>query len=133
MTKLERSIHNRKCWKLACIRTIATHNVTNAARVAARVCNHCNSSCSNERDIRVLTETVAKGKRELSTMKDCIAVVRYGPPKISDLLVRHLSASGEVVLSPTPLLQRVREKRLELFGHRHHVNKVARKDKGCLK
>ena len=92
--------------------------------------NHCNSSCSNERDIRILTETVAKGKHDIATMKDFISLVRYGPKHVSDLLVRNLSKTGEIVLSPTPFLERVREKRLQVFGRRFQVNRHVRSDKG---
>ena len=122
-SKVEEQMHNKECWRVAISKCNATHDVNTGARVTARYLNHTSSSCSNERDIKVLCDYLKKnGSTSMRTLHDLVCVVRYGPKTIAELFSRELSVTGSVTLIPTAYMQRVRELRLKLFGRRHCIN-----------
>jgi hypothetical protein len=117
-------LYNKQCWRKAISKCISSHSCHTASKVIARYLNHTASSCSNERDIRVISDYMKHGGQQpsTSTLHDMVCAIRYGPSEISELFTRSLSADGTVTLFPTPFMQKVRMLRLQLYGRRFAVN-----------
>jgi hypothetical protein len=97
------------------------------AKVLSRVVIWQANSTGNERDINKL-KAMAKSGKSIESMQDTMALLRYGPKHVSELVHRRLGSCGEVELFPTEFSERTLEFWPSAHGRRHRVNSAPRKD-----
>ena len=122
---------NKDSWRHAVTSTLQSHSMNNSMRVTMRWLNYKSSSCACERDIKILKELSDRGgAHSVGTIRDFLAITRYGPSSIADLIGKELDSSGNVQLFPKPICVRVLDTWVKLRGRRHKVNTKARTDVG---
>ena len=83
------------------------HGTNSSVRVTYRWLNHKSSSCACEGDTKVVKHICDHGAHSVETIRGFIAIARYGPSSIIDLLGKELRSSGDVHLFPTPYCVKV--------------------------
>ncbi len=116
---LERFIHGRikeqnktkdtlfyscDCWRKTSVALDCANDPSKLSNAKhwARVFNWQANSTANERDINKLKSMLPCGRSKQSLV-DMVSIVRYGPTHVSELVHRHLHATGEVELFPTKM------------------------------